>query len=154
MAGTNMHAAKAALIALLQGETGSGEGLEGVGISYSYNGKLDDSYREYIWAGGIGGPIEYMTMGATIGSRNERPSMALHLKVVKPGQPDATTAAARVVALGQVVETLVIANPTLGVSGVLNTRITNMDLDDGTDVDGSWAELTYQIEIESCLVGT
>lgn len=153
MTGTNAYAAKAGLLTLLQGEQGTGEGLENVLLSFSYNGKLDTSGREYLWLGDIGGPISILTMGGTVASRDETFTLAVHIRVYKPGQPDAATASARVVALGQVVEAVVIANPTLGVSGVLNTRLAEMEVTDGTEDAGSWAQLSYQIEIESCLTG-
>lgn len=153
MTGTNAYAAPAGLLTLLQGEQGSGEGLENVLISFSYNGKLDTAGREYIWLGDVSGPIDLMTMGGTTGSRDEKLTLAVHIKVMKHGEAEAAVAVARAVALGQVVEAVVIANPRLGVSGVLNTRLADLNIEHGVADTGSWAVLTYQIEIESCLTG-
>jgi hypothetical protein len=152
MAGTNIVAARIALIAAI----GDLSGLDGVSVSYSYVAKYADlGNREYIFGGPKSDAAIALSAMQDSGriKRDEEPTWSLHLRVVKPGQTDTQAGDERVVALGAEVENYVAANPRLDltVTGLRLCKITGFTLQSWTDEKQSYSELDYSLLFDSYL---
>ena len=155
MAGTNIVAARQALIAALRALAVPEGPLEGVKVDYSYVGKYAGANREYIYGGGSSeSQVELAAMrnnGRV--KREEDPSWSLTLEVFKAGEETHEAGDVRVVALGAVVEDYVAFTPDLGggVSGLLKTTVVAHSLESYVDDEGSYSRLTYQLRFHSYL---
>lgn len=154
MAGTNLYAVQAALLTLLQGEQGSGEGLENVNVDWSYVGKHD--ITEYVFFGDeVGGPMNLAAMkggSAARIRREENLTGSLHIRVRRKGQQTTQTAVQRACELGAVVEGLIALDPSLGgVTGLLKATVDNVACQSDVDDDGATAILTYTIAYHSTM---
>jgi hypothetical protein len=154
VAGTNAYAAKAALLTALQGEQGSGEGLENVNLSWSYVGALDGSDDEYVWLGNQWtGPVSLAAMKGGTASRIRREetiSGSVHVKVRRKGERTTQTAEERAVAIGTTVEHVIALDPTLAsLAGLLKATVEQVELQSYVDDDGATTELTYTIAFQS-----
>lgn len=147
MAGTNIAAAKSALIAALK----TLPALEGVQVAYSYPGRTVE--RECIyWGERAAGPASVQAMaGSGRIKREEQPTTSLHIAVTQPGNADTEATDARAAQLGAAVENWLAANKTLGVDGLTLAAVDSIELDGGVDDESALSILTYQITFRSYL---
>lgn len=153
MAGTNVAAAKSALVDALVALTGTGLALDGVQVAYSFPGRT--LQREVIYGGAAIGPVELSAMRGAAGrvKRVERPTLELHVLVTDPGHDTTRETDARASEIGAVVEELIAGDPTIGgLAGLKSAVVVGMELDGGADDDGAESILTYRIELFSYLV--
>jgi len=153
MAGTNAVVVKTALVALLRAALATaGAGGTQVRVDGSYDGKQAE--REYVYFGQIGGPQQPLVFRAgTRMPRLEDLVATLHVEVAKPAATTAETDA-RVVAIGQIVEETIAADPTFGgtIPGLLAAWVSNFQLASFSMEDGTAASTAvYQISIQSKL---
>lgn len=153
MAGTNIVAARVALITALEGLTASS--LAGVKVSYSYVAKFADlASREYLY----GGPkssasVEPAAMRGTARiKREESPDWSLHIRVAKQGEETTQAGDTRAVAIMTVVENYLAANHTLGgLTGLLSAQATGWELTSYADDKQTYSEIDLALVFESYL---
>lgn len=150
MSGTNIVAAKAAILALLQ----AAPALAGVQVEYTFPGRTLE--RETIYGGKITFQQDYSTFASpTVTSgrqpRRETAVLSWHIEV-RQADLDAPGADLRAVQLGGVLEDIIASDPTLGgQSGILALAITSGDLEQVQDDDAVSSVLGYQITVRSDL---
>lgn len=152
MAGIAAPAAKRALFTLLQAQTGTGGTLEGVKVSYSYEAKLHQANREYIYGGSTiraSGDLEAMQSAVRM-KRTEAAPFTLHIRVKQPGDVSTESVEQRIAAIGAAVENIVAANPTL-TNTVLKATVDGWSLDAFCNEEGAHAELDYTITFTTYL---
>ncbi|MFJ8818207.1 hypothetical protein [Amycolatopsis thermoflava] len=146
MAGSNMVAAKAALIDKLA----AAPELAGVQISYGWPGRTLE--RECIYGGRIRFTNEYLAFAAAGVNdgripRLETATISLYV-VVRAMDSDQHAADTRTVELGAVLENLLAADPRLG--GIaMAAAVESGDLEPLIDDDAVAAQLTYEISVRS-----
>lgn len=149
MAGTNVVAAKRALIARLAALPG----LSGIQVVYTWPGK--DPEREIIYGGRARMEQNFATFAAA-NSRIQRDELAvvtLHVEVSRPDS-DAEAGDERVAALARVVEEDLAANRTLGgtVTGLLVAMVMSAELTEPSfDDDGVACGMDFEIGFRSYL---
>ena len=153
MAGTNAVVAKTALVTLLRAALATaGAGGTQIRVDDAYKGKQAE--REYVYFGQVGGPQEPMVFRA--GGRMPRLedlTATLHVEVAMPAATTTDTDG-RVVAIGQIVEEAIAADPTFGgtIPGLLAAWVSNFQLASFYMEDGMAASTgVYQITIQSKL---
>jgi len=154
MAGTNIVAARKALIAALQGMTGQGAPLGNAVVDYSYVGKHHDGTREYIFGGSSDGSTSLSAMqGGGRVKREETPDWTLSIYITTPGESTTEVADERAVELGVVVEDYLAANMQLDgtVTGLLKAIVTGWSLTSWPDDSGCSAVLAYNLQFHSYL---
>jgi hypothetical protein len=147
MSGSNAVAYKKALIDGLA----AASALAAVQVSYHFPG--NNSERELIHAGRVEGTQSYPVSrgGAGRFPRDEELTVKLHIVVTRPGA-DPYEVEARCIEIGKVVEELIAGDPDLtGLTGIIYSGITAVDLDSDSDDDGSIAVLTYDVFFKSRL---
>lgn len=146
MPGTNAVAAKKALIDALD----AAPALADVQVAYAYPGH--DPERELIHGGRVEGDHTYPVSGSGPRfKRDEDLTIKLHIVVSKPGATPYDVEV-RCQEIGVVVEELIAGDPDLtGVTGLLWTGITAVDLDSDSDDDGAIGVLTYDVGARSRL---
>lgn len=153
MAGTAAVKAKKALFDLLAAQTGVGEPLAGVQVTYSWPGKR--LQREHIYFGKLHFEQEYSTFASSAvgGGRQPRTEYATVTLYVaaKNIRSDQYAADLRVVALGEVLEDLIAADPTGGGQFQVTT-VESGDIEPALDDDAVWSELTYTVTVQSELI--
>jgi hypothetical protein len=150
MAGTNVVAAKKALIAKIAALDLGGEQAGGVQVAYSWPGR--NAEREVVH-GGLStfdqNPLAFRAGGRC--PRQEDVTVEIHVAVTIPGgsEEDVDTRAAEI---GTVIEDAIAADPTL--ADALNLKIARVDggeLESGFNDDAAAAVLTYRIILKSTL---
>jgi len=146
MAGTNAHAAKAALLTLMQAAVG----YAGVQVLYSYPG-LSHEMRETIYFDSeIGGSVELVSMrGGQALKRGEELTTTLVIEVQKPGSTRADNEA-RACALGTIFEGVIATNPDLGsLSNMKLARISSFTMTSWADDECEYTRVLYGVRFTS-----
>lgn len=150
MAGTNVVAAKKALIAKIAALDLGGDQAGGVQVAYSWPGR--NAEREVVH-GGLAtfdqNPLAFRGGGRC--PRQEDVTVEIHVAIAIPGgkEEDVDT---RAVEIGTVIEEAVAADPTLADAPNLKiARVDGGELETGFNDDGASALLTYRIILKSTL---
>lgn len=146
MAGTNVQAAKAALMARIKALPE----LDGIQVDYSTGQR--DPERERIFGGKAHAAHTPSAMrGSGRVKREENASINVHIRVAAVGG-DEETAEARAVELGTPIEDSLAGDPSLDTpAGVLKALVSDVELGSYVDDDGAFAALDYQISVDSYL---
>lgn len=150
MAGTNVVAAKKALIAKIAALDLGGDQAGGVQVAYSWPGR--NAEREVVH-GGLAtfdqNPLAFRAGGRC--PRQEDVTVEIHVAIALPGgtEEDVDT---RAVEIGTVIEEAIAADPTLADAPDLKiARVDGGELESGFNDDGASALLTYRIILKSTL---
>ncbi|UUV34381.1 hypothetical protein NQK81_13300 [Amycolatopsis roodepoortensis] len=145
MAGTAAASVKKALFDALKAQSGQGQPLDGVQVSYSFPGNPE---RACLFLGRARFNHELSTFMA--GGRLPR-TETLTVTVVIYARDigsDQYAADSRAVAIGTVLEDLLATDPTAG-GAVLIRRVESGELEPLVDDDGVIASLSYSVTVES-----
>lgn len=147
MAGTNVAAAKVALLSVLQGAASPTTTVE-----YAYSGKGDGQARQYVWLGKATVQQDYAALTAGRKPREEVCVIDVHVSAYKPGGT-VQDADAAVIALGLVLENAIANDPQLGgtVTGLRYAGIEGGDLEYAIDDEGVASLMTYHVTFKSRL---
>lgn len=149
MAGTAAAAAKAALFELLAGQSGAGQPLADVQVTYQFPGQLQ---RDHVYFGRVRFDQEFSTFRVAGGQqpRTEIATVSMYVGA-KRIDSDQQAADERAVEIGGVLEELIAADPTLG-GRFQVVFVESGDLEPNLDDDGVWATLTYSVTVQSELI--
>lgn len=153
MPGTNIVAAKKALIERLAALLAVVPGMEEVQVAYTWPGR--DPERECVYGGPGNGdqrPVTFQPTGGRI-QRDEQVTVTIHIEVCRP-DGDAVAGDQRAAELGTVLEEDLAANPTMAgaVSRLLHIFVASVDLlEPSVDDDGVTCGIDYDIGFRSYL---
>lgn len=144
--GTNIVAVKRHLIGVLPGRLGI------IG-DYSHVGQHEAADREYLYLGEkASGPMTASTLGGDGRFvRNEQLQFTLTIQVRKLGEQTTEAVEARAVELGTLIEEYLAGNWDAAgdIANLVDLAISEFELQSSNDDDGTSAQLTYTIQLES-----
>lgn len=144
---TNGFAAKAALIDLLQAQTGVGQPLVDVDVRYSYDGTVG---ARSIYGGGL-----TFEQGDAVAERNtlmfETVTVGLYMRAVQRPATDVEDTDLMVAAMGAAVGAVLKANPLLAGGALTWTGITGGQADYSRTDDETISVLLYNIRFTAFL---
>lgn len=149
MAGTNIFAIKRYLFGWLATAPALAEG--GIQVAYAWPGSSLD--RECVYGGKASAEHQYAALTSARKPRDERALIYVHIEVVRPGVTVEETDA-RAGEIGEVLETMLADNPTLGgvIPGLRYGGISMVETDYSMNDEAVESNLIYQIAFSSRLL--